>query len=305
MLNNRFSGFLLLLGVTCSPLALADSFSVSSDVCQACTAGNGAYGTLAAQQQACQQCQAQEQPVAAAAAQIAPPVATPPVSTFHWASRFYLGIGGGWSRPSTSGQNIIDVSPPPPDVYEMADTVNSYMYGGDIGMAYRLGSAWIPTGYLSAETWEIGSFDDNITHSYADNTPTNVYSGKINTEVFTVLFNASFDIYRWYGLSPYVGGGIGWAEASLGSFTENLVSSGTGQPTPFSYAANNNQLFVYDVVGGLHYQMGNNWQLQLNYIWLPIGNLKTGIGNTGLTSTPALSERLVSNNVILAVHYIF
>lgn len=312
MLNNRFcfSSLLMLIGISCSPLAWASPIyrtpssatsAPSMAVCQACEAGNGAYPTLEAQNAACQACEAQENAFAVAASQPIPSTSTP--SSFHWASRWYLGLGGGWSRPSTTGQNIFTVSgSSAPDVYEMANTENSYLYGGDLGLAFKLGRNWFPTGYLTANSWEIGSYDSDATRTHG----TNTYGADINTEVFTALFNASVDIYRWYGLAPFVGGGGGWAEAYLGSFTDNFQSGATLTPMPFSFASHHTQLFVYDIVAGLHYQMGDHWQLQLNYMYLPIGNIATGAGTSSDGKVlPAQDENLTSNNLLLAIHFIF
>lgn len=315
MLNNRFclSSLLILIGVSCSPLAWANpTYTTPSStapsaptmsVCQACEAGNGAYPTLEAQHAACQTCEAQENAFAAVASQPIPSTPIPSASSFHWASRWYLGLGGGWSRPSTSGQNIFTVSgSATPDVYEMASTENSYLYGGDLGLAFRLGNNWFPTGYLTANTWEIGNYESDATRAHG----ANIYNAEINTEVFTALLNASVDIYRWYGLAPFIGGGVGWAEACLGSFTDNFSSGTAVTPVPFSFASHNTQLFVYDIVAGLHYQMGDHWQLQLNYMYLPIGNIASGAGMSSDGKVlPAQNENLTSNNVLLAIHFIF
>lgn len=293
MLNKRFLSLLVLSSVVGSSLVSADA----SNVCQVCESGNGSFSTLNSQYKACLACENQEQSFAIAASQPVTP-SSPPL--FNWASRWYVGVGGGWALPSTSGQNVFTVGSSAPNVYEMENTTSSYLYGGDVGMAFRLGAHWFPTAYLSANSWEIGNFNNNIVRTSGAST----YDADVETEVFTALFNASIDLYRWYGLAPFIGGGAGWADASLGSFTESF-QNGASPATPFSYAANSNQLFVYDVIAGLHYQMGNNWQLQLNYMYLPIGTVKTGLGNTGTTTVPALSEKIISNDVLLAVHYIF
>ena len=296
MLHNRFSSLLLLLGVCCSPLALADSFSSSPDVCLACSAGVGAYPTLGSQQQACQACQEQEQSGFMTGQQ---GMASTVFSNFH----FYLGAVGGWVSATTTDQDVIQVSPDmPPDNFSMDSSANSYLYGVDIGTVFRLGSAWVPTGYLSFNAWEIGSFDTDIVHTYANDG--GVFDSSPSVNVFTGSFNASVDIYRWYGLAPFVGGGIGWGDARVGSFTENYVS-GQNPSQGWTFDNATTQLFVYDVIAGLHYQIGNNWQVQVNYMWLPIGTIKTGEGNTSLVSVPPLNAHLVTNDVVLAIHYIF
>ena len=302
MFNYRLSRVLFLLGVVCSPLALADSFSSSPDVCLACSAGPGAYPTLGSQQQACQAClsqQQEEQSGVVPEQQGGAPVTVPVFSNFH----FYVGALGGWVDATTTGQEVIQVSPnAPPDNFGMDSTTNSYLYGGDIGTVFRLGSTWVPTGYLSFNAWEIGSFDANIIHTYAQDG--SVFNSSPSVNVFTGLFNASVDIYRWYGLAPFVGGGIGWGDAHVGNFTESFVS-GQNPSQGWTFDGATTQLFVYDIIAGLHYQLANHWQVQVNYMWLPIGTIKTGSGDTSLVSVPPLTTRLVTNDVVLAIHYIF
>lgn len=303
MFKKPIFSLLTLIGVSCSPLTLAGG---PTDVCVACEAGSGAFSTLNAQLAACHQCRVREQAFADYESQPAPPPPPPPPTTppRFWGPELEIALGGGWSRPSSTGSNTVN-SAGDRDVFQMNSATNSYLYGGDFGFSFLGGENWVHRIYLAANSWEIGNYNNAITHTYDGSILHGTYSANIPVEVFTALFNASIDIYDVNGFSPFVGGGAGWGYALTSSFTETHVSDDKNDPATFG--SHTNSQFAYDVMAGFHYRLADHWRMQLAYMYLPIGTIETGTGSrsAGADALPALSEKLISNNVLLSVHYLF
>ncbi len=92
---------------------------------------------------------------------------------------------------------------------------------------------------------------------------TNTVTAKIDT--YTVMFNGYLDLGTWYGLTPYVGAGIGKAQIEIYNFAPtpppiNLISAFRQWNTAWSAMAGVSYNLTYDLlidVGYRHVDMGD------------------------------------------------
>lgn len=96
----------------------------------------------------------------------------------------------------------------------------------------------------------------------------------------TLLANAYLDLGTWYGVTPYVGAGLGGAHVSLSGL-------GAGDGWGFAWAA---------MAGGT-VTLAPNWQLDLGYRYVRIENAALGGGLSGFSQS--------AHEVRLGVRYLF
>ncbi|MDQ0303997.1 outer membrane protein [Ancylobacter polymorphus] len=96
----------------------------------------------------------------------------------------------------------------------------------------------------------------------------------------TLLANAYLDLGTWYGVTPYVGAGLGGAHVSLSGL-------GAGDGWGFAWAA---------MAGGT-VTLAPNWQLDLGYRYVRIENADLGGGLSGFSQA--------AHEVRLGVRYLF
>jgi len=150
----------------------------------------------------------------------------------------------------------------------------------------------------------------------------------------SLLANAYFDIGNWWGITPYVGGGVGvsylQSSASINYYENatgllwapNLGVSGT-TPTWWQFCGVNNQVcqvfvnqqfpfaqinpnvtaskktykFAWDVTAGVSYDISQNLKIDLNYRLLDAGGLRSL--PSLLTGAAAVNRDLLSQEVRL------
>jgi opacity protein-like surface antigen len=112
-------------------------------------------------------------------------------------------------------------------------------------------------------------------------------SGSISSTVF--LANAYVDLGTWYGITPFVGAGIGWTQNRVNGLTDqgyatntlyntgtNTVISAATSPT-YGYAASGTRSnFAYAVMAGLAYDVTPNYKVELGYRYLNLGKFQSG-----------------------------
>src|ERR1700722_19871200 len=113
----------------------------------------------------------------------------------------------------------------------------------------------------------------------------NWYRAKASS--YIAMANAYVDIGTWYGVTPFVGGGLGFAQNHFTGISNPglaYVGTGPGQTPPGSptggYMPNgvtNN--FAWALMAGLDFSVTQNLKLELGYRYLSYGTLKTGPSN--------------------------
>lgn len=93
------------------------------------------------------------------------------------------------------------------------------------------------------------------------------------------MVNGYADIGTWYGITPYVGAGIGMAYNRLSGVTDTgfaYPGNGAGYPTG-GYLSNGSETnFAWAVMTGLSFDVTQNLKLDLGYRYLDYGKIRTG-----------------------------
>jgi opacity protein-like surface antigen len=235
-----------------------------------------------------------------------PPPPPPPQDFGGWYLRGDVGVGAyqltnyrstfaDWSAASDSPPTIV------------ARTIGDAAFAG-AGVGYQFNN-WFRfdvTGeYRTAAQFDaLGTFghlcDCGTVLNYWSN-----YHGQLSAAVF--MANAYFDLGNWYGITPFIGGGVGLAATSL---------QGPWRVDPefnqdFSVAGSRNQTnFAWQVGGGLAYNVTPNLKLEVAYRYLNLGNFTTGILACNVTdhnrgcAGEKQSFNLASNDVKIGFRYV-
>ena len=102
-----------------------------------------------------------------------------------------------------------------------------------------------------------------------------VYDG--NHSAIVVLANAYIDLGTWMCLTPFIGGGVGFAQHRVSALTDvGFISNGT---TGFGYGQNDftETKFAWALHAGVAYNVNNNFKMELAYRYLNMGNVNTGV----------------------------
>ena len=134
------------------------------------------------------------------------------------------------------------------------------------------------------------------------------YSGNVQSSVF--LVNGYIDIGTWYGITPFVGAGVG------GSFNRiyGLNDVGVGGPGGFGnggfgFAPDRSSVaLAYAAHAGLSYAVSPNLKLELAYRYLNMGDIQSGqigcVNTTGCTNE-VQKIKLQSNDIKLGMRWMF
>jgi opacity protein-like surface antigen len=130
------------------------------------------------------------------------------------------------------------------------------------------------------------------------------YSGSVSNAVF--LANGYFDLGTWYGITPFIGGGVGVSDNMLHALTDNGLETGG-----FGTAQDHNSLqFAWALMAGFSYSLTSNLKLELGYRYLDMGKVDSnpivcqGVGPGGCNFEKQ-SFRMTSNDVRLGLRYMF
>jgi opacity protein-like surface antigen len=101
----------------------------------------------------------------------------------------------------------------------------------------------------------------------------NNYEGRLGTMVG--LVNAYVDLGNFYGITPFVGVGIGFAHHRVTGFQDvGFISSAGG----FGYAPETTSTeFAWAIHAGLSYAVTDSLKLELSYRYLDMGNVHAGV----------------------------
>jgi len=102
-----------------------------------------------------------------------------------------------------------------------------------------------------------------------------LYDG--NHSAVVVLANAYIDLGTWMCLTPFIGGGVGFAYHNVSAIHDiGFISNGT---TGFGYGQNDfsESKFAWALHAGVAYNVNNNFKMELAYRYLNMGNVNTGV----------------------------
>lgn len=100
----------------------------------------------------------------------------------------------------------------------------------------------------------------------------NAYDGSLSSTV--VLANAYVDLGKYWGLTPFVGAGIGTAYNRLTGFTD--TGGGIAAGSYGQFAAKGKFDLAWALHAGLSYEVNHNLKLEASYRYLDMGDAQTG-----------------------------
>jgi opacity protein-like surface antigen len=132
---------------------------------------------------------------------------------------------------------------------------------------------------------------------------TNDYSAKKKEYLF--LANAYVDIGTWYGITPYLGAGIGGTRLTIGDLTDiNAVTAGGG-----TAGSNSEWNLAWALYAGFGYQLTENWTVDLGYRYLHLGDGSTGdivnFDGTNAVFNPLEFNDVSSHDIMIGLRYRF
>lgn len=145
---------------------------------------------------------------------------------------------------------------------------------------------------------------------------TNRYTGDLQSSVF--LANGYFDLGTWYGITPFVGAGVGVAHHRIrNAFDNGLIynfDAATGEAinteaTGGIAADASKTNFAWAVHAGLAYQVSPALKLELAYRYLNMGDAQTGtlscgvVCNTGQTFSPLRLKNIESHDFKIGMRW--
>lgn len=124
-----------------------------------------------------------------------------------------------------------------------------------------------------------------------------------NLESWLGLFNAYIDLGTWHGVTPYVGGGVGFGSITVMGYKDvNVPQSG------FAYAVKDKTTtnFAWALYAGLSYDVTDRFTLDLGYRYTDLGSVRTSGVRT--YDDPALLSPfeirdIVSHDLLFSARY--
>jgi opacity protein-like surface antigen len=178
----------------------------------------------------------------------------------------------------------------------------------DLGVGYQVNN-WLRFD-VTGEYRGGAQFQSLYMINDAGNTPgptqlAEFYRGNISSLVG--LVNGYVDIGTWYGVTPYVGAGVGLARNTLSGMTDQglvtFTSTGTS-PSGGYFGDGSKTNFAWALMTGLDFNVTQNLKLELGYRYLDLGKFGSGASNclngTGAGTGFACAVNYVSSKNDLA-----
>lgn len=238
-------------------------------------------------------------PCLAAAADLLPPAPPLPEPAVDFAGGWYLrgDVGASvYTAPrysATDGNNTV--------FFNEAQT-GGFFAGAGVGYQFNSFLRADVTGEYRSTQLRLGSyFDFGTGNGDVTGRNFNLTNGNYNSAV--VLANGYFDLGTWYGITPFVGGGVGVAFNYFQGFTDsgitNFVSPYTyNQPTsPGYFKSKSTESFAWALHAGLAYDVTPNFKVELAYRYLNLGHGQTGSLTCLDVSSPACTTVLKARDL--------
>jgi opacity protein-like surface antigen len=104
------------------------------------------------------------------------------------------------------------------------------------------------------------------------------YRGDVSS--FIGLLNGYVDIGTWYGVTPFVGAGVGFANNTLSGVTDQGFACQFGCSPAGGYLSDQSKTsLAWALMAGLDFNVTQNLKLELGYRFLDYGKLQSGISH--------------------------
>jgi opacity protein-like surface antigen len=122
-----------------------------------------------------------------------------------------------------------------------------------------------------------------------------------------VMANGYVDLGTWWGITPFIGAGVGGARVSIANFTDTGTNSLPFTTTGFASAPTGSKWnLAWAVHTGLAYNVTQNLVLELAYSYIDLGQGQTGVLSdyTGATTNNVFKFRdITSHDLKLGVRW--
>ena len=148
---------------------------------------------------------------------------------------------------------------------------------GDVGFGYQVNSwfrADVTGEYRGGATFQALEVVNAQPNQYSD-----FY--RANLSSYIAMVNGYVDLGTWYGVTPYVGAGVGVAYNMLSGMTDTgIASNGFAASPAGGYFSNGNKTdFAWALMAGLSFNVTQNLKLDLGYRYLDYGKFTSGQSN--------------------------
>lgn len=232
-------------------------------------------------------------PAAVAADLLPPPPALEPlppapVEFNGWYLRGDVGIAVNSNAPSLA------VTPNPLASGGLSSAATNTFYNstlsssglGDVGFGYQFNS-WFRAdvtgeyrGGSSFQTLEVLSDQTILPGNVSGQQYADFY--RANLSSYIAMVNGYVDMGTWYGITPYVGAGVGVAYNKLSGMTDTGTAypgNGNLYPTGGYFSDGNKTNFAWALMAGLSFNVTQNLKLELGYRYLDYGKFTSGTSN--------------------------
>jgi opacity protein-like surface antigen len=134
-----------------------------------------------------------------------------------------------------------------------------------------------------------GDYGGRSTLDASNASGSSTFTTKVNT--YSVLFNAYVDLGTWWGITPYVGGGIGKARLSTLNY-ETVPAS------PLLVSPANRWNTAWAAMAGFSYNLSYNLLLDVGYRHIDMGDAAGG-----LNSNPSVTKDLSGDEIRIGLRY--
>lgn len=214
---------------------------------------------------------------AAAADLLPPPPMMPepipaPLDTSGWYIRADVGVGmdDSYSFRSTLAPTNPAGGVAPPISRVFSSIGDSALFGAGVGYQFN---NWFRAD-ITGEYRTSASYKTGLAYTAFCATAFCLDSYSANRWKAVFLANGYVDLGTWYGMSPFIGAGVGFSHSKLSGLTDNGLGNGVAADTTKTN-------FAWALHAGVGYNITNNLKLELSYRYL----------NTGtFTSNPIVCE---------------
>lgn len=219
-------------------------------------------------------------------------------------------VGGGWYLRGDVGVGAthvdsIEVAVPRgtiPDGYSIDRQAISDQFFAGAGVGYQFNNFFHAD--ITGEYRGGGKLTFNDSFGAPNNKFINVYNGNLSAVV--VMANGYIDLGTWYGLTPFIGAGVGHAWHHLGDFNDTgfgAASGGYGNAKDKTTGS-----FAWAAMAGLGYSVTPNVKLEVGYRYINLGTAgSNGVNcyNNGC-DTPAFykAKDITSHDVRLGMRWL-
>lgn len=197
---------------------------------------------------------------------------------------------GSWYVSVTGGGNWVDdtdfiIDPPTAPIFAWnTESDGGWLVAGAIGL--DIGHVWSG---LRADV-ELAYRENNADGVWTDNAAGTPETGSLDYDhqTFSVLANVWLDIPLG-GFTPYIGGGIGWADVSAEGSYACFIGTCAATVTPFNFSEDG---FAWQAGAGVNFPISPNMQIGLGYRFMQ-GPELTAFGLPGFSG---LSHEVDNDN---------